>query len=107
MVRRPVENDKIIEAAAQALMIRAQQRDAPLPTMYEPEDYPEASIEVTYYEGYRVGVCPTDDDAAQVEVTDRAGGEANVLADEVVRGYDSAESLATLIEDIYRRALLA
>jgi len=100
-----VENDETIEAAAQALMIRAQLRDAPLPTVYQPENYPDDSIDVTYYEGYRVSLYPVDHDAAHVEVTDRAGGDANVLVDEVVRDYDSAESLATLIEDIYRRAL--
>jgi hypothetical protein len=98
-----MDNDGIIEAAAQELMVRAQQRESPLPLMRQPEYWPEGgSIDLTYHEGYMVSLRPATHDATWVEVAETGAGL--VRGPEVVRDYDSPRRLADRIEAIYAAA---
>jgi hypothetical protein len=88
------ENDTIIETAARAIQLRSQD----VQRVWAPENWREIDLE---YDGHMVvRMRPAADDATSVEVFRRE----DVLATEVLHGYDSATRLAELIEDVHRRA---
>ncbi len=89
------ENDSIIKAAAVAIQVRS-----PLdpPRVDAPENWRDKGIDLQYNGHVIVRLRPADDDATSVEVFRRE----DLLATEVLRGYDSATGLAELIEDVHR-----
>jgi len=92
------ENDELIEEAARTILLRSP--DDP-PGCSAPENWRDIGIDLRYDGHVIVRLRPVNDDAAHVEVLRRE----DVLADEVLRGYDSATGLADLIEDVHRRAV--
>lgn len=101
-----MNNVEIIDAAAQALLIRAQASGPPLPLIRHPEYWPDGgSIDLTYQEGYMVSMRPANHDSTLVEVVEVVeSGAGRMLASQVVRDYDSPDTLADRIEAIYAAA---
>lgn len=94
------ENDEIVKAAVAAIQWRSQD-DAP--GVSAPENWRDVGIDLQYNGHVIVRLRPVDDDAARVEVFRRE----DVLADEVLRDYDSDTELADLVEGVHRGAIAA
>lgn len=92
-----MENDATIEAAVQAILIQAEQNDE-LPLVRKPDNWREVGLDLTYPEGHRVTLWPSGDDETRVEVYDREGRQ---LTSEVLRDYNSPETLADRIAEVF------